>query len=481
VVAVLATALTLGRGAPTGVRVWLTDPASAPTSGDFDSQSRAGLAWGVDSGASLLTIDVRDSIQYQRMDGFGASLTDSSAWLISQSPQRDLIMQRLFSRNAGIGISFLRQPIGASDYTVGPAYTYDDAPVGQPDSSLSRFSVAHDDTYIIPLLRRALAINPSLKFMASPWSPPAWMKRSTTGSLPGLNGGSVDPIYFDAYARYLVKFVQAYGARGIPIFAITPQNEPTADLWGAPWANMSAEDETAFVRDYLGPQLSKYPGTRILVSDDAMPSMAKHVERIASDPNAWRYVGGTATHCYFGGLDRMTFPGKDAYVTECSNGIGTTTYNGRTIDAIIDSARGGAKAVVLWNIALDQQLGPIPAAPYGCNFVDIATYGACTAMVTIPDGPAPAYRPTGQPAKYELDYYHLGHASKFVLPGAVRIDSSSLDPLGIKNVAFKNPDGSLVLLVHNTSAQPQLIKVRQAGRAFEYTLPANAVATFSWS
>lgn len=481
VLAAAGGALTLGRtsAATPGVSMWLSLQDAMPTDGNFDSLRRPGIAWTADTLTAVPTIDVRDGIRFQPIEGYGASLTDSSAWLLSRSPQRDAIMQRLFSRASGIGVSFLRQPMGGSDYTSGPAYTYDDVPVDQPDTSLIHFSVSHDDAYIIPLLRQALAINPAIKVMASPWSPPAWMKLPTKpGQSPSLAGGSLNPAYYAVYAQYFKRFLDAYRTRGVPVFAVSLQNEPTYDLLNAPWASMSAAEEQVFLRDYLGPALTG-SGTRILVSDDAMPHMPEYVQRFRDDPQTWRYVGGTALHCYFGGLDHLVVDQQPAYLTECSNGIAFTVYDGNNIDAVIDGTRAGARAVALWNVVLDQNQGPIPAAPYGCNFSD-RTWGLCTPMITLPNPSAPNYRATAT-LQYDPDFYYLGHASKFVVPGAVRVDATDLSSIGIKDVAFRNPDGTDVLLVHNKGLMAATLHVRSGGRAFTVEMPPRSTATFTWN
>jgi glucosylceramidase len=480
VLAAAGSALTLGRtaAATPGVSMWLSLQDAMPTDGNFDSLRRPGLVWTADAATAVPTIDVHDGIRSQPIEGFGASLTDSSAWLISRSPQRDAIMQRLFSRTNGIGVSFLRQPMGGSDYTAGPAYTYDDAPIDQPDTSLSRFSVGHDDAYIIPLLRQALTINPAIKIIAAPWSPPAWMKQpAKPGQSPSLAGGSLSPAYYAVYAQYFKRFLDAYRTRGIPVFAISMQNEPTVNLADAPWASIPAAEEQVFLRDYLGPALAG-SGTRILVSDDAMPHMAEYVQRFKADPSSWQYVGGTALHCYFGGLDHLVVDQQPAYLTECSNGIAGTVYDGNNIDAVIDGTRAGARAVALWNFVLDQNNGPIPAAPYGCNFSD-RTWGVCTPMITMSNPAAANYQPTAA-LHYDPDFYYLGHASKFVVPGAVRVDSTDLSSTGINDVAFRNPDGTDVLIVHNKGLKAASLQVRWGGRAFRIEMPARSAATFTW-
>ncbi len=199
--------------------MWVTTPDGAL------KLSNRGSAEFRPGGSQNLTISVDPSRSYQTMDGFGASITDSSAHVLYRLDRRnrDATMRRLFSPSDGDGLSFLRQPMGASDFVAGDFYTYDDLPAGKTDYDMRRFSIAHDRAQILPLLRQALELNPRLKVIGSPWSPPAWMK--TNGSLIG--GRLIDdPRIYAAYARYFVEFVQAYEHAGVPVYAITVQNEP---------------------------------------------------------------------------------------------------------------------------------------------------------------------------------------------------------------------------------------------------------------
>ena len=224
VVLILATALALAVvgsavAAPPSAHVWVTTPDGALKLSDRGPvEFRPG-------GSTNLTISVDPSRSYQTMDGFGASITDSSADVLYRLDRRnrDATMRRLFSTTEGNGLSFLRQPMGASDFVAGDFYTYDDLPPGRTDYDMRRFSIAHDRAQILPLLRQALALNPRLKVIGSPWSPPAWMKTNRS-----LIGGRLidDPRIYAAYARYFVKFVEGYERAGVPVYAVTVQNEP---------------------------------------------------------------------------------------------------------------------------------------------------------------------------------------------------------------------------------------------------------------
>jgi glucosylceramidase len=388
-------------------------------------------------------------------------------------------------------VSFLRQPVGSSDFTAeAEHYTYDDVPAGQTDFGLKHFSIAHDQRQVLPLLRRAKQLNPALKVLATPWSPPAWMK---TGD--SLVGGRLkdDPAVYNAYARYLVKFVQAYTAAGVPVDFLTIQNEPqNRKPSGYPGMDLPVRQAAAVI-EQLGPMLrAASPRTKILGYDH---NWTTHPGDIASTPpgedpetdypykllqtRAARWIAGTAYHCYSGDASaqtalRQAFPEKGIWFTECSGSHGpndtppqifrgTLTWHARNL--MLGTTRNWAKSVVNWNIALDSAGGPHNG---GCD--------TCTGLVTLhPDGTVST----------DAEYYTIGHLSKFVKTGAVRIGSTSYGTTGwngqLMSAAFRNPDGSTALLVHNENDDPRSFAVAVGSRSFEYTLPGGAIATFVWS
>lgn len=464
--------------------VWITTPDGTHKLTDSGSVSFTPAVPGYE------TVTLDPSRTFQTMTGFGGSLTDSSATLLSGlSPTaRTAAMHELFDPRTGDGLDFLRQPIGASDFVTDAAYTYDDRPPGATDYGQRHFSIAHDRTAILPLLRQALRINPAITVMATPWSPPAWMK--TGDSLIG--GRLIDsPAIYASYALYLVKFVQAYERAGVPIDYLSVQNEPQNRApTGYPGTDMSAAQEEKVILA-LGPML-RAAGlhTKILAYDH---NWAEHPNDIAITPpdevqdtndypqevlssRAAGYVAGTAYHCYYGDPSAMTtlhnqFPNKDIFFTECSGSQSTDPANtfsdGLKWDARnleIGATRNWAKSVVNWNLALDPSGGPHVG---GC--------GTCTAIITVaPDG-------TVTP---NAEYYALGHLARFVRPGAVRIASTSFGTVGwngqIMDVAFRNPDHSTVLVAHNENDNPQSFSVSENGQSFDYTLPGGALATFVW-
>lgn len=413
-----------------------------------------------------LTIQVDASTQFQTIDGFGASFTDSSAWLFDRKltpQQRKDALKMLFDPRDGIGLNILRQPMGASDFAT-EQYSYDDVPTGEQDPKLAKFSIEHDRAYIIPLLKEALALNPNLKIIASPWSPPGWMKTSQS-----MIQGALLPEAYPEFANYFVKFIKAYADAGVPIYAITMQNEPLYLPGNYSGMNMTAVEQAAILRDYLGPALRDSGlKTKIFVFDHNW-DLIEYPLRVLSDPKAATFVAGTATHCYGGVVTAQSelhnrFPDKEIWMTECSGG---DWQKGNLLEQqarlVINSTRNWAKAVVLWNLALDQNHQPFLG---GCT--------NCRGIVTVNHAVSPAQVvPT-------VDYTTLAHFSKFVRLGARRIASNSFDQGSLEDVAFQNPDGSIVLVVLNSSGSSLPFNIAWRGEFASYKLPAGAVATFSW-
>jgi glucosylceramidase len=243
------------------------------------------------SKAEGLTIIVDDAAKYQQMDGFGASLTDSSAWLISQkltASQRRQLLQMLFDPKKGIGLSMLRQPMGASDFAL-KDYTYDDMPQGQGDPEMKHFSIDHDREQIIPILREALALNPNLKIIASPWSPPGWMKTSAS-----MIQGRLLPSAYAPLAKYFVRYVQAYEAAGVPIYAVTVQNEPLNIPDDYPGMGMSAEEQANFIREDLGPAFGGAGIKAKILTFDHNWDLIDFPIKVLSDKQAAGFIAGIA-------------------------------------------------------------------------------------------------------------------------------------------------------------------------------------------
>jgi glucosylceramidase len=473
--------------AVSAVNVWLTTPDGASK-----LQNTTTVAFGTLTTTSL-TITIDPKLRYQPVQGFGASITDSSASVLYRltAANRDAAMRSLFDPVSGNGLSLLRQPIGASDFVVDKAYTYNDLPAGETDYAMEKFSIQHDEAQIIPLLKQAKLLNPNLRIIATPWSPPAWMK--TNNSLVG--GALKDtPEIYKAYALYFVKFLKAYRAAGVPVSAVSVQNEPqNVAPKGYPGMGMPVQQQAKFIK-VLGPAI-KEAGLKTVIlgydhnwslhpDDEALTPPNEVVEReypgtLLGDLEAAPWVGGIAYHCYYGDASRQTAFHKQhldmpLYLTECSGSKGAAdsaeksfsdTLRWHSRNLIIGAMRNWSRSVINWNLALEPNGQPHVG---GCD--------TCTGILAV--GP-------GQTVTPNAEYYLLGHLSRFVKTGAMRVASSSYGSIGwngqIMNVAFRNPDGSTVLVVHNENDAPRSFAVQLGDKGFEYTLPGGALATFTWT
>lgn len=408
--------------------------------------------------------------KYQTMDGFGAAMTDSSAWLLQtkmSDGQRGALLHELYGPPPNLNLTMMRLTIGASDFSRS-LYTLDDVPAGETDPTLAHFNVAPNLREVIPTVREVLSINPGVLVIASSWSAPAWMK-----SGENLIGGQLLDQYESAFADYLIKYLDAFRGYGIPIFALTLQNEPNFLPVTYPGMLMDADQRARIVSQYLGPRLAnRTPRTRILEWDHNWNHPDQPMAVLA-DPAAARYIDGVAWHCYEGspaaqGKVHHAYPQKDVYLTECSGGDWASSANGELIwfsrNLLVAGIRQWARGVVYWNLALDEDHGP--------------HYGGCAACkgVVLIDSK------TGEVSRND-EYYALAHFSTFVLPGAIRLGSTDTDAdQGIANVAFQNPsDGSMVLVMVNSNKQEREVSVSEGQSLFTYTMPPRSVATFVWN
>jgi len=418
--------------------------------------------------APELTIFVDDAKQFQTIDGFGASITDSSAWLLRNKlsdSQFQKIMEMLFDREKGIGLNLLRQPMGSSDFAL-EDYTYDDMPPGESDPELRHFSIEKDQRYIIPVLRAALAINPQIKILATPWSPPAWMKSNDS-----LVQGTLRPENYNAMANYFVKFVKAYEQAGVPIFVVTMQNEPLNIEANYASLVMSSSEQAAFLGSALGPAFrAAGVHSKIFIFDHNW-DLTRYPIEVLSNAKAAAYASGIAIHCYGGNAAAQSelyerFPNLPIWLTECSGGAwqrGNLLVE--EVRLIIDSTRNWSHSVILWNLALDQNHEPHLGGCKNCRgVITVKTADGAAEAETIPT----------------VDFTALAHVSKFVRPGARRIESNTFGPGSLEDVAFRNPDGSLVLLVLNSGSKRVTFNVAWEQKYAVYTLPGNSAATFTW-
>lgn len=490
--------------APTSSSLLVTVPkapgAVPPCSPCFSDQSPS-LHVGTGAlGGDTITVD--DSQRYQMINGFGFALTDTAAYNIDQVPndqgQRDALLRQLFDPTTGIGVSWLRAIMGPSDFTVVPRpwYSYRPTTADAFDISRSRTGSPNGDlSHIVPVLKQALADSQGqLAIFANPHSAPAWMKGNQ--DMWNLNGdgcllGYCSPSpadYRDEYAQYFVDFVHAYQANGIPIQALGIQNEPN-NVTDYPGGNFASADQLDFIARLKSLMAAQNPPLTQKVWGEFGSYEAKDILQGSPDSAA---VDGLSYHCYYGppaGLDdyHAAFPNKSSNETECAQTLGSDQPWAKTIDVLIQNTRYWANSVANWNLALDPTGGPdascdstTPAAPVNVAAVQAmascSTHGSShTAPVVISGAPGQAT------ASLTREYYEMGHVSKFVRPGAVRIGTTDLN--SVMNVAFQNPDGSKVLIVHNNRATTLNLGVNVNGSYhFEHVaLPPDAVATFKWS
>ena len=474
----ITTAGISAQAAPATLQVWLT---TADNSSALSPQGNVTLG-SVASGA----VNVNDSLSYQTMSGFGAAFTDSSSALLKQlkgfNPTTyNTLMNQLFNSSTGVGLSFWRLPMTSTDFnSTNTTWTDDDVagPAAFPDQY---FGLYPDETNLmIPTIKDALTINPNIKIVASPWSAPAWMKSNASmfGSTNGVNGTLLNTDY-QAWALYFRDWIQAYQANGIPISAITAQNEPQyapAAYPGMYWA--TGTDEGNWVNNYLAPTLTAASLSPSILGWDHNWDVPAFPQDMLATAN--KNLAGVAWHCYNSGSatadpTKMAKvhnidPTKGTYETECSSGTQPSNIIGYSTSAMaLLSVQNWAKSVVMWNVALDANSGPHLA-------------GACTncaPLVTINPTINGSGVVTADSVNLDNNYYQLGQLSKFVSVGATHINST-VNAHGIVTAAFKNPNGQEVLVANNTNTAAATFETTWNNQgSFSYTLPAGATVTFA--
>ena len=447
------------------VNVWLTTTNdSAGRNVTRGLQQQAAISFAGTSAAASQTVTVNENTQYQSFIGAGASFTDTAAWLMNSSgalsaTTRNQVMTALFSPTSGIGLDFTRNPMGASDLARGN-YVFDST-----CCDLNDFSIGHDLADVLPLTRQAQQLNPDLKIMATPWTAPPWMKDNNSYSQ-----GYLQAQYYALYAQYFVKYVQAYQAQGVHIDYVSPQNEPTCCA-GYPSTQWNASGLDFFVGTDLLPAFHAAGlSTKVLIHDWNWDGYDTWAAPLMNDANIRgdSLFGGIAWHGYSGNVGEQTtvhnlFPSVDAFDTEHSGGTWIANQQNEDMNNIISYTRNWGRTVDKWSLAVDQNMGPHNG---GC--------GTCTGLITVHNGDSRS----GQ-VDYTVEYYDMGHLTKFVKPGARRIDSTANGT--IPNVAWKNPDGSKALIAYNGTGGTQSLKVNWGNESFTYNLPAATSATFTWS
>jgi glucosylceramidase len=437
------------------VNAWMT---SGDKSSLLEQQASVNFTSSGIPNSSMITVD--PATTYQTMDGFGFCMTEGSAEVISSlaTTQQESLLTELFSRTAGIGISVIRISIGASDLSSSD-YSYDDLTSGT-DVTMSKFSLkGPDSVYLIPVLQKALAINPDIKILATPWSAPKWMKSNNSWV-----GGSLQTQYYAAYASYFVKYIKAMKTKGITIWGITPQNEPENPN-NEPSLVMNATEETNFINNNLGPAFqSALIPTKIIAFDHN----CDHPNYPIYVCNHSTYVDGSAFHLYAGSISALTTvhdsTSKNIYFTEqwtSSDGDFSGDFSWHLQNVMLGAPNNWAKAAIEWNLATNASYGP--HTPGGCS--------KCLGAITVTNS-----------TNYtrNVSFYIVGQLSQFVQGGAVRISSVSTDD-NLKCTAYKNPDGSVALVVMNTGSNAINFKVNYGSVTFTYLIPMASAITFVWA
>ena len=438
---------------------WITTPDQA----QLLRRQPGGLTFAkVKTAPAGAVIEVNDQEQFQTMDGFGYCLTGGSAELLHamSAPARARLLRELFGTGpADIGVSYLRLSIGASDLDA-TVFSYDDLPAGQTDPTLAHFSLAPDEQHLLPVLKEILAINPRIKLLGSPWSPPAWMK--TNGA---TKGGSLKPEFYPAYAQYFVRYLQGMKAQGITIDAVTVQNEPLHP-GNNPSLLMTAEFQAEFIGQHLGPAFKAAGLNTKIICYDHNCDKPEYPLTVLGNATANPYVDGSAFHLYAGPVTALravhdAYPTKNVYFTEQWTGSRSTFADNlgwHAENLEIGAPRNWARVVLEWNLAADPQQNP--HTPGGCT--------ECLGALTL----AP-----GDQVTRNVAYYSIAHASKFVRPGSVRVATNT--PANLPNVAYKTPDGQRCLVVLNTGPA-QTFSIRHQGKTTTTSLGPGSVGTYIW-
>jgi glucosylceramidase len=399
------------------------------------------------------------SIKFQEILGFGGAFTDATCYVFNQlAPSaREQLFHELFHPSE-MGLSTGRICVGSSDYST-KVYSYDD---GEADPDLTRFSIDHEREYILPMLRQARQANPDLFLFSTPWSPPGWMKFNNS-----MLGGSMRKHYFAVYAKYYLKFLQGYAAEGVPVQALTSQNEVDTDQDGRmPACLWGQEYEIQFVRDHLGPLLeSSGQQTKIWILDHNYNLWGRAMCTLQDD-KLRKYVNAVAWHGYYGTPDMMSkvhdaYPEAEMHWTE---GGPDYTDPGYLTDwckwggTFSDVLNNWCRSITAWNLALDEHGRP-NIGPFPCG--GVVTLNSQTKEITR----------SGQ-------YWAFAHYSRVIRRGARRFDSQS-SAADLRHVALENPDGQQVLVVTNTGPA-RTIELRLANMAASVPLKPNSVTTLAW-
>lgn len=409
---------------------------------------------------------------YQTVDGFGAAVTGATSYNLMKMQQEDrtAFLKDIFDREEGLGSSLIRVSIGASDFPAGrKEFTWCDT------EGIENFAPHSDDVqYLIPVLKEIYAINPDVKIIGSPWSAPVWMKESASWTRASLK-----PEYYDDYAQYFVKWIQYMESQGFDIYAVTPQNEPL-NKGNSMSMYMGWQQQRDFIKQALGPAFRDAGiDTKILVFDhnfnyDNIADQIGYPLHIYEDPDASQYVAGSAWHSYGGNVSELDqiiyeYPDKEIYFTEASIGAWNYTFENCLVNdfetIFIGTLSRMGKGVTLWNLLLDDKGGPYGSA------------GACTTCYGAVDISSSDYRTL----TYRTHYYNIAHASKVIMPGAVRIGTEGFELDGLDYLAFRNPDGSIGVIIVNKNTGAQTLTFNTDEYSVNYEVPGRSLVSLSWN
>lgn len=422
------------------------------------------------------TINMNPAEKYQEIDGFGAAITGSTCYNLLKMTQanRTKLLKEAFDPVSGMGYSYIRISIGCSDFSV-DEYTCCD------QLGIENFAIHElDKRDLFPILKEIIAINPTLKILASPWTCPRWMKVNNLTELKPYNSwtsGQLNPVYYQDYATYFVRFIQEMSTEGFHVNAVTIQNEPlnrgnSASLY------MSWQEQAAFVKSALGPKFATAGiTTKIVAFDhnynyDNIEDQMSYPVKMYADPEVAKYLDGAAYHAYGGDKSELlnvhnAFPNKNLYFTEMSIGTWNYSFDGDLMWSMreigIGSLNNYCKSVIVWNFMLDDK--GAPNRPGGCTTcygaVDINTKDYAT-------------------LDRKSHFYLIGHLSKAISPGAIRIGTSGFQTSGLYSTAVENTDGTYGVVLQNDTESSIKVTLADAVHSFTYTIPAKSVVSCRW-
>ena len=471
---------------PETIESWITNPDRSAL---FEKQPEV-VSFSENNSGRGSTIIIDDSHRMQTVDGFGFALTGGSAELLMKmsTTERAKTLKELFARDdKNIGVSYLRLTIGASDLN-SFVFSYNDLQKGETDPELKKFSLAQDIKDVIPVMKEILAIDPEIKILGSPWSAPAWMKTNNN-----VRGGRLKAEYYETYALYFVKYIQAMKSLGIAIDAITIQNEPVNSR-NTPSMTWFENEQAEFIKNNLGPAFEQAGIKTKIILFDHNGDRPDYPLSMLNDPAVAKYADGSGFHNYVGdiaaalSLMHAARPDKNLYFTEqmVVERPGSREINiaSPVKNLIIKTTQNWSRNVILWNLAAD---------PLNDPHTDNGGCTMCQGAITI----------DGDVVTRNLAWYTVAHASKFVRPGSVRIGSTNRGDktIGIyedeqrpgvfrtaviedmeilPNVAFRTPEGKIVVIVVNDTYSANSFMIQWKGKYAAIRLDPGAAGTFVW-